>query len=106
MKNTKTQKRRKAGVILAIVTFLVFMSLLYLIDSSLREIRLLNEELLIVCEISNKQQELLVEIYPYYSESSCNAFKEILKNETASDYLCMNLKNIKIPDKLDCEGLK
>lgn len=58
---------------------------------------------MLLCNITNKESEIIKDIYPYYSEQACETFQNL--NSTSADFICTGLKNLKLPDKLECEEL-
>ena len=58
----------------------------------------------LLCKITNKQSELIGQLYPYFSKSACDAIQGInIINKSTSDFMCTSLISLKLPDKLDCD---
>lgn len=101
----KKERKSNFWMILAIIFFLGYVIMCCMVISLRLELNQQKEYSSVLCELTNVQSDLVKDLYPYFSDSSCDAIKGLINNTNSSNYLCTTLKNLKMPDKLDCSKI-
>ena len=84
----------------AVFGIVLYGTLTIIFSSQYREQKELTYSL---CELSNKQGEVIEQMYPSWAEKSCSDIRGLNLDINKTNYLCNALINNKLPDKLDCE---
>lgn len=97
----KENKRDWVKILLIISLMIAIFTNIYL-SQQIDDYKELNT---LLCELANEELGLLELTYPAYVEKQCNDINdiEILDNGT-KEYLCNSFKEIKLPEKFDCES--
>lgn len=58
----------------------------------------------LTCEGFNVELDFIKEIYPTFAEKQCEDVRVVIDNQTKADAMCEQIKTIKWPDRIDCQG--